>query len=169
VYIDTPGGSEGGIWQGGNGIAADFANAIYFVSGNGTFDANAGGLDYGDSTIKLSAAALTQKRVLRPTDYFTPYNQRHLSTQDLDMGTAGAVLLPDQAVGPAHLLVTTDKAGTVYLIDRDHMGHFSRRWGYPDRSGTAEFPRRDLYSAGGLQQPPLYELLQHSGVRDSDR
>jgi len=124
VYIDTPGGSEGGIWQGGNGIAADFANAIYFVSGNGTFDANAGGLDYGDSTIKLSAAALTQKRVLRPTDYFTPYNQRHLSTQDLDMGTAGAVLLPDQAVGPAHLLVTADKAGTVYLIDRDHMGHF---------------------------------------------
>ncbi len=124
VYIDTPGGSEGGIWQGGNGIAPDFANAIYFVSGNGTFDANAGGLDYGDSAIKLSAAALTQKRVLRPTDYFTPYNQRHLSTQDLDMGTAGAVLLPDQAVGPAHLLVTADKAGTVYLIDRDHMGHF---------------------------------------------
>ena len=124
MYIDTPGGSEGGIWQGGNGIAADSANAIYFVSGNGTFDANARGLDYGDSAIKLSAAALTQKRVLRATDYFTPYNQRHLSTQDLDMGTAGAVLLPDQAVGPVHLLVTADKAGTVYLIDRDHMGHF---------------------------------------------
>jgi outer membrane protein assembly factor BamB len=124
MYIDTPGGSEGGIWQGGNGIAADSANAIYFVSGNGTFDANARGLDYGDSAIKLSAAALTQKRVLRASDYFTPYNQRHLSNQDLDMGTAGAVLLPDQTVGPAHLLVTADKAGTVYLLDRDHMGHY---------------------------------------------
>ena len=124
VYIDTPGGSEGGIWQGGNGVAADSSNAIYFVSGNGTFDANTGGRNYGDSAIKLSAVALKRKRVLRASDYFTPHNQQHLSSQDLDMGTGGAVLLPDQAVGPAHLLVTTDKAGTIYLIDRDHMGHF---------------------------------------------
>ena len=124
MYIDTPLGREGGIWQGGNGIAADSANAIYFVSGNGTFDANARGLDYGDSAIKLDATALGQKRVVRATDYFTPYNQRHLSNNDMDMGTAGPVLLPDQNVGPAHLLVTADKAGTIYLIDRDNMGHF---------------------------------------------
>jgi outer membrane protein assembly factor BamB len=43
----------------------------------------------------------------------------------MDMGTAGPVLLPDQGVGPAHLLVTADKAGTIYLIDRDNMGHFN--------------------------------------------
>ncbi len=125
MYIDTPHGSDGGIWQGGNGVAADSTNAIYFVSGNGTFDANTRGLDYGDSAIKIAAAALNQRRVIRATDYFTPFNQRHLNNNDLDMGTAGAVLLPDQAVGPAHLLVTADKAGTIYLIDRDNMGHFN--------------------------------------------
>jgi len=125
MYIDTPQGREGGIWQGGNGIAADSANAIYFVSGNGSFNANARGLDYGDSAIKLDATALGHKRVIRATDYFTPYNQRHLSNTDMDMGTAGPVLLPDQGVGPAHLLVTADKAGTIYLIDRDNMGHFN--------------------------------------------
>jgi outer membrane protein assembly factor BamB len=125
VFNDTPNGSDGGIWQGGNGIAADTAGAIYCVSGNGTFDANTGGLDYGDSAIKLSAATLLHKLVRRPSDYFTPSNQRDLSFEDADMGTMGAVLFPDQTVGPKHLMVTADKSGTIYLLNRDSLGHFN--------------------------------------------
>jgi hypothetical protein len=33
------------------------------------------------------------------------------------------VLLPDQAAGPEHLLIMAGKAGTIYLVDRDNMGH----------------------------------------------
>ena len=59
-------------------------------------------------------------------DYFTPFNADALSVQDLDLGSSGALLLPEGAGGPAHsnLLVTGSKAGTVYLVDRDNLGYF---------------------------------------------
>src|SRR5439155_17488337 len=33
----TPNGAEGGIWQGGRGLAADGAGNIFAISGNGDF------------------------------------------------------------------------------------------------------------------------------------
>ena len=66
---DTPNGSDGGIWSGsGGGIAGDPSGNVYYISGNGTFDANTGGPDYGDSFVRLNGS-------LQPQDYFTPYNQ----------------------------------------------------------------------------------------------
>jgi hypothetical protein len=53
LFNDTPDGSDGGIWQSGNGPATDASGAIYAANGNGTFDANTGGPDYGDSFLKL--------------------------------------------------------------------------------------------------------------------
>src|SRR5262249_19252492 len=39
-------------------------------------------------------------------------------------GSGAPLLLPDQAVGPPHLVVSAGKNGTIYLVDRDHMGQF---------------------------------------------
>ena len=47
-----------------------------------------------------------------------------MEVQDLDLGSGGVLLLPDQSPGPAHLLVTGGKDGTLYVINRDSMGHF---------------------------------------------
>jgi hypothetical protein len=118
AYNDTPNGSDGGIWQSGGGLAADSAGNIFFVTGNGTFDANTGGLDYGDSIEKISAGGAV-------LDYFAPHDQAVLSAGDLDLGSGTALLLPDQAGPHPHLLVTAGKNGTIYLIDRDNMGHFN--------------------------------------------
>jgi len=118
AYNNTPNGSDGGIWQSGGGLAADSAGNIFFVTGNGTFDANTGGVDYGDSIEKISAGGLV-------LDYFTPHDQVALSAADLDLGSGAALLLPDQAGPHPHLLVTAGKGGTIYLIDRDNMGHFN--------------------------------------------
>src|SRR5207245_862135 len=56
VYNTTPNGTRGGIWMSGSGITVDPDNAaaLYFATGNGTFDANGGGLDYGDSVLRLT-------------------------------------------------------------------------------------------------------------------
>jgi hypothetical protein len=118
AYNDTSNGSDGGIWHSGGGLSADSAGDIYFVTGNGTFDANSGGVDYGNSVEKISPSGSV-------LDYFTPHDQATLSAKDLDLGSGEALLLPDQGGPHPHLLVTAGKNGTMYLIDRDNMGHFN--------------------------------------------
>ena len=84
VFNTTPNGYQGSIWMGGAAPAADAEGNIYAISGNGRFDADANGLDFGDSVIKLSSPGLT---VL---DYFTPFNQLYLDQADIDLGSSGA-------------------------------------------------------------------------------
>jgi uncharacterized protein (TIGR03437 family) len=121
VYTDTPNWSEGAFWQGGAAPAADANGNMYVVSANGTFDVNMGGSDLAESVIKLSTG-----KSLSVADYFTPYNADELSLKDIDFGSSGALLLPDGTAGSAHphLLVSGSKSGSVYLLDRDNLGHF---------------------------------------------
>jgi hypothetical protein len=121
TFNGTPDGSEGGIWQTGNGPASDATGAIFVGTGNGSFDADTGGRDYGDSLLKL----VKQGSRLTLNDYFTPAGQQALSDGDLDFATGGPLLLPDQAVGPPHLVLIPDKTGTVYLVNRDNLGHYN--------------------------------------------
>jgi regulation of enolase protein 1 (concanavalin A-like superfamily) len=120
VYNTTPNGGLGGVWMSGDGLSADATGNVYFATGNGTFDANTGGSDFGDSVIKLST-----QNGLSLSDYFTPFNQNSLNQADADLGSGGVVLLPDQPGLHPHLLVACGKEGKIYLIDRDNMGHFT--------------------------------------------
>jgi hypothetical protein len=123
VFNTTPDGGLGGIWQSGAGPAADAAGNLYFLTGNGTFDAGAAtppNQDYGDSFVKLSPTPSG----LTATGSFTPFNQDTLDARDEDLGSGGPLLLPDQP-GPApHLLVAAGKEGKLYLLNRDNLGGF---------------------------------------------
>jgi hypothetical protein len=113
----------GGIWQGGGGPAADTAGNIYALTGNGAFNASTGGHSYGDSAVRFTPAA---DGSLTITDYFAPYNQQILANRNLDLsGSGAAVVLPTQPGPNANLLVAAGKTGTVYLLNRDKMGHFN--------------------------------------------
>lgn len=120
VFNSTPNASEGAIWQSGGAPSADSSGNVYVITGNGSFDADSGGQDYGDSFLKLTLSG----NILSVIDYFTPFDQVNLSSNDLDLGSADALLLPDSA-GSAlhpHLLISASKGGTIYLLDRDNMG-----------------------------------------------
>lgn len=121
VFTDTPDWDAGSFWQGGTAPTADANGNIYVVSGNGTFDANVGGSDLAESVLKLSTGPS-----LAVADYFTPHDAATLSDKDVDFGSSGALLLPDGTGSAAHphLLVAGSKSGTVYLLDRDRLGHF---------------------------------------------
>lgn len=122
VWLTTPDGVDGAIWESGSGPSAD-ATSIYLPVANGTFDANTGGNDYGQSIVKLSAPTAGAFTV---QDYFTPFNGPNLNNGDWDIGSGGAMLLPDQPLGPnLHLLVQSDKKGTIYLVNRDNMGQYN--------------------------------------------
>jgi hypothetical protein len=121
AWNTTPDGGLGGIWQSGAGLAADSAFNIFFATGNGTYDGKKGGNDFGDTVAKLAPPA---GHGFSLTDWFTPYNQLDLFNGDTDVGSGGVLLLPDQASPHQHLLVQAGKEGSIYLIDRDKMGHF---------------------------------------------
>jgi fibronectin type 3 domain-containing protein len=117
VYCATPNGDDGGIWMDGDGAALDASGNIYFITGDGLFDANTGGTDYGDSFEKISSAGAV-------LDYFSPSVQSSLDVSNLDLGAGGVLLLPDQTGAHTHEMVSAGKNGSIYLVDRDNMGHF---------------------------------------------
>src|SRR5262245_1163033 len=119
VFNTTPDGSEGAIWMSDGGSSADAAGQIYVSTGNGTFDADTGGPDYGESFVKLDPSTLG---VL---DFFTPFNQATLSDEDLDLGSGALMLLPDQPGPNPHLAVSAGKGATLYLVNRDNLGKFN--------------------------------------------
>ncbi len=51
AFNTSPNAEGGGMWQANGGPAADAAGNIYFVTGNGHFDAHTGGKNYGDSFV----------------------------------------------------------------------------------------------------------------------
>lgn len=121
-YMTTPNGQRAGVWQAGGGLAADGSGNVYFITGNGTFDADSGGADYGDSYEKLSFS----NGATTVVDYFTPYTQASLAgVLDLDLGSGGPLLLPNADTKPKQLILGTGKDGILYLLDRTNMGKFN--------------------------------------------
>ncbi|HUM06428.1 MAG TPA: hypothetical protein VLT90_13265 [Terriglobales bacterium] len=123
VWNSTPNGGLGGFWQAGAGLAMDSRDLLYIASGNGTFDKDVKGKDFGDSIVKMgfnTAGKLIVK------DYFTPHDQAFLESTDLDLGSGGVLLIPDRP-GKAHpyLLVQVGKEGTIYLTNRNRMGKYN--------------------------------------------
>ncbi len=115
VFNLTPNGDEGAIWQAGMGMASDPYGNIYAMVGNGTFDADKGGPDYGDSILRLSA----KPGGLAVQDYFTPFDQAALSDNDQDTGASGPLLIPN-----TNLLLGGGKNGWLYLTQINKMGHY---------------------------------------------
>jgi outer membrane protein assembly factor BamB len=164
-FIVSPNSYGAGIWAAGGGPAADAYHNIYFSTGNGGFDVNSGGIDYGDSVVKLSPGSLT------PLDYFTPFNQSQLESADGDLGSGGILLLPDQPISPPHLLVTAGKQGRIYLINRDNLGQYNSTFDNVVEFGiyirglysTPTFWKNTLYFAATGDYPKAFRL-SHSRI-----
>jgi hypothetical protein len=126
----TPNGSDGAIWQAGAGLAADKGNNIYFLDANGTFDTtlNAQGFpangNYGNSFMKVSTAG----NQLAVADYFAMYNTVTESENDLDLGSGGAMVLPemrDSTGAKRQLVIGAGKDSHIYIADTTNMGKFN--------------------------------------------
>ena len=124
---------SGGIDMSGSGPASD-GTSLYLSTGEGIFNANAGGTEYGESILQLGVNAtvippanpsnsvpyLPQFPVLSS---FTPFNLDALTNTDTDLGTGGVALLPDSVlVNGSRALVTAGQEGRIYLLNRDNLG-----------------------------------------------
>jgi len=151
----TPNGNESAIWMSGAGLATDAASNIYFLAGNGTFDTALTtngfpiGNDYGNAFIKLS----TTSNQLAVADYFDMYDTVSESDADTDLGSGGALVLPDMLDGQGHvrqLAVGAGKDSNLYLVDRSNMGRFNLT------NDAAIYEELDGVLPGGVWAMPAY-------------
>lgn len=115
VFDTEPGSSAAGIWQRGGGLSADSDGNVYGETADGPYQ---DGTNFGMSVFKLAQAG----NALNIADWFTPYNVPYLNKKDQDMNEP-LLLLPDQPGPYPHLGVAVGKEGTLYLLNRDDMGH----------------------------------------------
>jgi hypothetical protein len=165
AFLVTPDGMRASIWQGGGGPAVDESGNIYVVTANGTYDGPAGGNDFGDTVLKMGWTGSS----FGVLDYFTPYNQKQLSTQDLDLGSAGILVLPDQPGLYPHEMVAGGKQGTLYLVNRDNEGQFDAeadnviqsipRAVVSELTGVPSYFNGSVYVAGDLDYIKQFPLV----------
>ncbi len=164
VFCVTPTGQLGAIWGSGAAPAVDAEGNIYFMTGNGSFDANKGGENYSMSMLKLSLQATG----FVVSDYFTPFNESQLSRKDLDLASGGVMLFPDQAGVHKHEITGGFKTGQVFLVDRDSMGEFDPQRNHvvqtilPDQCGFWSSPaywNGHVYWGGGGSHLLSYDFV----------
>jgi uncharacterized repeat protein (TIGR03806 family) len=134
AFITTPNTGLGTTWMAGGAPGVDESGNLYFSTGNGQDPTFTGGPpnDFihdviGDSIVKLAPGNVKGLGIGSGTgfsvqDFFTPYNQQALDDADVDLGSGGVLLLPDQQGPHPHVLVQSGKEGTIYVLDRDNLG-----------------------------------------------
>lgn len=141
LYNLNPNGQYDGIWMAGAGPSVDTAGNLYVITGTGQL----GTTDLGESFLKLTPDPAHATLAL--TDFFTPYQRAYLDTSDDDLGSAGALLIPD-----SHLVVSAGKEGTMYLLDADNMGQY-----HPGADPSVDQSLQEIEAfPGQLMGTPVY-------------
>lgn len=146
---DPRNGSNGAsVWDSGAGPAADAGGNVYLTTGNGSYD---GTKNFSESVLKLSPTGTL-------LDWFVPFNRNVFDANDIDMGSAGVVILPD-AVGSTahpHLLLGTGKVAILYLLDQTNMGRFNSGSNLDVQEVIPVPPPNTTQLDGGIYGLPAY-------------
>jgi hypothetical protein len=114
-------GGGGAFWQGGAAPAVDANGNIFINAADGSFNADDGGRNYGDTMLKLQLTG----GAFQVMDWFTPSDAACIDLHDLELGAAGVALLPTDFTNGAKLAVSYSKEGRLFLVNTDTMGHFN--------------------------------------------
>jgi outer membrane protein assembly factor BamB len=131
---------ESGIWARGGAVIDPATGEVFVTTGNGPYDADRGGHDYGDSILKLSPDGL------QLLDSYTPKTYQQLDKTDADLGSTAPALLPRIAESKIPLLlVQGGKDKELRLINRQDMsgaggsGHVGGELQQIESAGCATF------------------------------
>jgi len=151
VLNTSPDGNESGIWQSDMAPAADEDGHVYVATGNGSYDAAAGGRNYGDSLLKLRLGG----NQLAVRDAFTPPNRADLNARDKDLGSGGPTLLPESS--GRRLVLIAGKEGPLHVLDRDRL-----------KEGTVQaLPLGGgAYAAGAYWNGHVFFVASNDSLRD---
>ena len=158
VFNFSPNGTLDGVWQSGGAPAVDAGGDLFLNTGNGTFDANTGGPDWGETAFRFNTAG-----PLAVKDWFTPTNWQFLNQVDQDLGSGGVLLLPDQPGAHPHEALFGGKAGVLYLADRDNLGHFDAATDHVLQKFTS--PGSGIYSTPAYFNGAVYVAANNDKLR----
>lgn len=185
AFNSSPNGKGNGIWQSGEGLAADVVNGVprlfivtgnFFSTGGGPSNPTAPYTDtqnYSNAIVRFDITG----GGLVISDEWSPFDSDALSAADQDQTSGGALLLPDQAGANVHELVQVGKNGRIEVLDRDDLGGFntssnqiaqevtgqvSGLWSTPAYWngmvyfwGSGDYLKQFSLSSGRLSQTPL--------------
>ena len=123
-------GERSGIWEPA-GVAADAGGNVYAATGNGISNPNCNG---GNTVFKLDGG-------LNQVAAFADPNCVSDNNNDLDMGSAGVLLLPD---------------GSLFVLGKQHTAYVVSQASMTERGslgGLCESTGGDAYSAGRIYAP----------------
>jgi hypothetical protein len=112
---------QSGIWGRPGAVYDPETDRVYITTANGLFDANVGGLNWGDSVLALNPDG-TGMGAGFPLDSYTPTTFAQLDSQDIDLGSASLTILkaPAGSVYP-RIGVETGKDSKLHLVNLDDM------------------------------------------------
>ncbi|HEY5253591.1 MAG TPA: chitobiase/beta-hexosaminidase C-terminal domain-containing protein [Acidobacteriaceae bacterium] len=155
VVCLSPNGVGSGIWASGAGMPIDddaTGGRMFVVTGNGTHTTYpkfpySGSLGMGESVIDFNLA----NGGLTTTDEFTSFNYSKLNTSDLDLGSGGILMVPDQQGDDPHILVQAGKEGRIVVLNRDNLGGYA-----PGGTSNTNALQDISGQIGGLWSTPAY-------------
>ena len=116
------GSTRNGMWGRPGAVYDDGTNRVFITTGNGPFNANTGGFNWGDSVLALSPDGSSSAGL--PLDSYTPTTFQNLQNTDADLGSESIAILPTPPAAGAsyqHLGVETGKDGCVRLLRLDNL------------------------------------------------
>jgi len=120
--VDDCASTMNGIWSRAGATFNPYNQRVYLSVGNGPFDADSGGHNWGDSVLALNADGSGASDRALPVDSYTPTDWQNMWLYNGDLGSSSpAVLPPANGSAIAHLGLQIGKDGIVRLLDLDDL------------------------------------------------
>ena len=126
IHFDASGGAndcphvQTAVWARPGVVYDARTGRVYAATGNGDFDGNAGGHDWGDTVFAITPDGAGSGG--NPLDTYTPANYQHLDDSDLDLGSTAPALLPIADTRVVHALaVQGAKDAALRLLDLSNL------------------------------------------------
>lgn len=112
-------GAQGGIWARAGAVYDAQTDRLFITTGNGSYNADQGGHDWGSSVVALRPNGTTDGGT--PLDSYTPEDFQALTDEDLDLSSTTIELLPTTQKNWPRLGVQSGKDGRLRLLNASDL------------------------------------------------
>jgi hypothetical protein len=157
AFCTSPNGNGDGVWMAGEALPIDTVSAngrAFLATGNGdmtSYPPLTNSVDYGESILRFDLS----NGGFAISDAFTDFNQAALTGADLDQGSGGVLLLPDQPGTYPHLLIQVGKEGRILVLNRDKLNGYAGSNAGSNTNAVQDITGA-LGSDSGLWSTPAY-------------